>query len=133
LADVVTIPEDADGHVDVDALRAELDRFASRPLKIGSFSAASNVTGILTDTARITSLLQKHGALAFWDYAAAGPYVRIDASEADAVFLSPHKFIGGPGTPGILVVKRALLANAVPHVVGGGTVSYVNPLEHRYI
>ncbi len=133
LADVVTIPEDAEGHVDVDALTAQLERFASRPLKIGSFSAASNVTGILTDTARITSLLHDHGALSFWDYAAAGPYVRIDASEADALFLSPHKFIGGPGTPGVLVVKRGLLTNTVPHVVGGGTVSYVNPLEHRYI
>jgi selenocysteine lyase/cysteine desulfurase len=133
IADVVTIPEDADGHVDMDALRAQLEAHADRPLKIGSFSAASNVTGILTDTDRITSMLHEHGALAFWDYAAAAPYVRIDASQADAVFLSPHKFIGGPGTPGVLVVKRALLTNSVPDVVGGGTVSYVNPLEHRFI
>ncbi|MEQ1735912.1 MAG: aminotransferase class V-fold PLP-dependent enzyme, partial [Rhodoglobus sp.] len=84
-------------------------------------------------TARITGLLHEHGALAFWDYAAAGPYVDIDASDADAVFLSPHKFIGGPGTPGVLIVNRALLTNTVPDVVGGGTVAYVNPLEHLYL
>jgi len=133
IADVVTIPEDADGHVDAARLASELERFADRPLKIGSFSAASNVTGILTDTGLITNLLHEHGALAFWDYAAAAPYVDIDASGFDAVFLSLHKFIGGPGTPGVLVVDRALLTNTVPDVVGGGTVAYVNPLEHRYL
>jgi selenocysteine lyase/cysteine desulfurase len=133
IADVVTIHEDADGHVDVESLTAELERYADRPLKIGSFSAASNVTGILTDTATITRVLHEHGALAFWDYAAAAPYVDIDASNEDAVFLSPHKFIGGPGTPGVLVVSKRLLTNAVPDEVGGGTVAYVNPLEHRYI
>lgn len=133
IADVVTIPEDRDGHVDADALRAELTKYADRPLKIGSFSAASNVTGILTDTSLITGVLHDHGALAFWDYAAAAPYVRIDASQADALFISPHKFIGGPGTPGVLVVSRRLLTNTVPDMVGGGTVAYVNPLEHRYV
>jgi len=133
IADVVTIPEDADGHVDIARLMAELERHRQRPLKIGSFSAASNVTGILTDTKRITELLHAHGALAFWDYAAAAPYVEIDASDEDAVFLSPHKFIGGPGTPGVLVVNRRLLINSVPEAVGGGTVAYVNPLEHQYI
>lgn len=133
IADVVTIPEDADGHVDVERLVEQLERYAERPLKIGSFSAASNVTGILTDVAAITDVLHEHGALAFWDYAAAAPYVDIDASQADALFLSPHKFIGGPGTPGVLVINRRLLTNTVPDVVGGGTVTYVNPLEHRYI
>ena len=133
IADVVTIPEDADGHIDRNRLAEELERYADRPLRIGSFSAASNVTGILSDTVGITALLQAHNALAFWDYAAAAPYVDVDASVADAVFLSPHKFIGGPGTPGVLIVKRALLRNSVPHVVGGGTVAYVNPLEHRYL
>ena len=133
IADVVTIPEDADGHVDVERLTAELEKYRERPLRIGSFSAASNVTGILTDTAAITELLHAHGALALWDYAAAAPYVQIDASKADALFISPHKFIGGPGTPGVLVVNRRLLTNSVPDAVGGGTVAYVNPLEHRYI
>jgi len=140
IADVVTVPEDADGHIDVDMLRKELERHADRPLRIGSFSAASNVTGIVTDTHRIARLLHEHGALSFWDFAAAAPYVDIEMNPPgdplgykDAVFLSPHKFIGGPGTPGVLVARRELFGNRVPVVVGGGTVSYVNPLEHRYL
>ena len=140
IADVVTIPEDTDGHIDVEALGVELRRYADRPLLIGSFSAASNVTGILTDTDRITRLLHSHGALSFWDFAAAAPYVDIDMTpdedpEAakDAIFLSPHKLVGGPGTPGVLVVRRELLRNRVPVVVGGGTVAYVSPSEHVYL
>ena len=140
IADVVTIPEDKDGHVDVSSLEAALSRHADRPLLIGSFSAASNVTGIVTDTRRITRLLHSYGALAFWDFAAAAPYVDIDMTpdgdpEAayDAIFLSPHKLVGGPGTPGVLVVRRELLRNRVPTVVGGGTVAYVNPIEHVYL
>lgn len=135
IADVVTIPEDADGHVDLAALATALEAHRDRPLKIGSFSAASNVTGIITDTTAVTALLHEHGALACWDFAAAAPYVEIDvtAGDFDAVFLSPHKFIGGPGTPGVLVAHRRILTNSVPDVVGGGTVAYVNPLEHRYL
>jgi selenocysteine lyase/cysteine desulfurase len=135
IADVVTIPEDADGHVDIAALTVALEQYAERPLKIGSFSAASNVTGIITDTTLVTRTLHDHGALAFWDFAAAAPYVAIDvaAGDFDAVFLSPHKFIGGPGTPGVLIAHRRILTNSVPDVVGGGTVAYVNPLEHRYL
>ncbi|WP_294179845.1 aminotransferase class V-fold PLP-dependent enzyme [uncultured Schumannella sp.] len=141
IADVVTIHEDADGHVDLDHLATELERFADRPLKIGSFSAASNVTGVITETHTVTRLLHAHGALAFWDFAAAAPYVDIEmnprdgdpAARKDAIFLSPHKFIGGPGTPGVLVVSRRLLTNTVPTVVGGGTVMYVNPEGHRYL
>ncbi len=144
IADVVVIREDADGHIDVGQLEEELCRHADRPLKIGSFSAASNVTGIVSDTRAIAALLHRYGALSFWDFAAAGPYVRIDMGTAgagpgadltymDAIFLSPHKFIGGPGTPGVLVARRELLRNRVPTVPGGGTVAYVNPTEHRYL
>ena len=142
IADVVTIPEDADGHVDLGRLEAELVAHADRTVKIGSFSAASNVTGILTNSCAIADLLHRHGALSFWDFAAAGPYVDIDMfpqcaehplAHKDAVFLSPHKFVGGPGTPGVLVVRRELLRNRVPDVVGGGTVAYVNPTEHRFL
>jgi selenocysteine lyase/cysteine desulfurase len=141
IAEVVVIREDADGHIDLGQLEQELHRSAGRPLRIGSFSAASNVTGIVSDTGAIAALLHRHGALSFWDFAAAGPYVQIDMGPAgddplsykDAVFLSPHKFIGGPGTPGVLVVRRALLRNRVPTVPGGGTVAYVNPTEHRYL
>ena len=142
IADVVTIHEDADGHVDLAHLEAELVRHADRPLKIGSFSAASNVTGIISNTCAIAHLLHEHGALSLWDFAAAAPYVDIEMyphcgehplAYKDAAFISPHKFVGGPGTPGVLVVRRELLRNTVPDVVGGGTVAYVNPLEHVYL
>jgi selenocysteine lyase/cysteine desulfurase len=133
IADVVVIHEDVDGHIDLAHLEQELVRHAARPLKIGSFSAASNVTGIASDTHAITALLHRHGALSFWDYAAAGPYVAIEMVQKDAVFISPHKFIGGPQTPGVLVVKRQLLRNSVPAVPGGGTVAYVNEDEHLYV
>jgi selenocysteine lyase/cysteine desulfurase len=139
IADVVVIHEDADGHVDLGQLESELQRYEERPLLIGSFSAASNVTGIMTDTDAVARLLHRHGALSFWDYAAAAPYVAIEMCPADplagkdAVFISPHKLIGGPGTPGVLAVRRELVRNRVPTVPGGGTVNYVNPTEHRYL
>jgi selenocysteine lyase/cysteine desulfurase len=136
IADVVTIPFDEQGQIDQDVLAQKLTQYKARPIKIGSFSAASNVTGILTKVKCITALLKQHGALSFWDYAAAGPYVPIDMNAIapiDAVFLSPHKFVGGPGTCGVLVVKEALLNNSVPALVGGGTVSFVSPNKHRYV
>ena len=143
IADVVVIREDADGRFDLDHLEEELERHAERPFKIGSFSAASNVTGILTDVDAVSILLHGHGALACWDYAAAGPYLPIEMNAApdcedghlaykDAVFLSPHKFPGGPGTPGILVAKRHLFRNRVPALPGGGTVAYVTPEHQTY-
>jgi selenocysteine lyase/cysteine desulfurase len=131
-AEVVTIREHAQGGVDLEHLERELRRHADRPLKVGSFSAASNVTGILTDVDAVARMLRTHGALACFDYAAAGPYEPIDMAGKDAVFLSPHKFAGGPGTPGVLVVKRALLRNRVPSVPGGGTIVFVSPRGHAY-
>ncbi|PID79804.1 aminotransferase [bacterium DOLZORAL124_64_63] len=144
IADVVTIPEDTDGQIDQEHLERELVKYRARPLIIGSFSAASNVTGVVSDSVGISRLLHRHGALAFWDFAAAAPYVKIEMNpddgsgdnalcHKDAIFISPHKFIGGPGTPGVLVVKRRHLTNRVPSVPGGGTVSYVSPQEHTYL
>lgn len=141
IADVIEIEEDSDGQISLRDLEERLDEFADRPLKIGSFSAASNVTGIISDTRAVSELLHHHGALTFWDFAAAAPYVDIDMGSAeegnlnykDAIFISPHKLIGGPGTPGVLVVRRDLLTNSVPAVPGGGTVQYVSPDHHRYI
>jgi selenocysteine lyase/cysteine desulfurase/CRP-like cAMP-binding protein len=143
IADVVPIREDADGRVDLAHLEQELVRHAGRPLKIGTFSAASNVTGVVTDVEQVAIVLHRHGALSFWDYAAAGPYLPIDMNPCpdvpdghlawkDAVFLSPHKFPGGPGTPGILVAKRSLFRNRVPAVPGGGTILFVSPSGHSY-
>ena len=139
VAEVVTIPQNDAGGVDLEALQSALDKYADRPLKIGSFSAASNVTGIRTDVDAVTRLLHKNNALSFWDYAAAGPYVAIDVqgsdglSSKDALFISPHKFVGGPGTPGILIVRRSLLPEGQPAVTGGGTVSWVSPARHTYL
>jgi selenocysteine lyase/cysteine desulfurase len=141
IADVVVIGTDPDGHIDRADLERQLRAHSDRPLRIGSFSAASNVTGILSDTAAIAALLHAHGALSLWDYAAAGPYVPIRMAASapgrgdhkDAVFLSPHKFIGGPQTPGVLVVHRDLVTNRVPTAPGGGTVAFVDPIGHRYL
>jgi len=144
IAEVVTIPEDADGRIDLATLERALVANKDRPLRIGSFSAASNVTGILSDTRAISVLLHRHGALSFWDFGAAAPYVEVELSPQragpgaeldykDAVFISPHKFIGGPGTPGILAARRELFRNRVPTMPGGGTVAYVNPFEHVYL
>ncbi len=140
IADVVVIHEDQNGRIDQGHLAKELNRYAARPLKIGSFSAASNVTGIVSDVDAISRLLHGQGALSFWDYAAAAPYVPIvmdppgdPLAAKDAIFISPHKFIGGPGTPGILVARRDLFRNRVPAVPGGGTVMYVNTAEHVYL
>lgn len=142
-ADVVRIGLDSSGHIDQSDLRQKLNLYSKRYLKIGSFSAASNVTGILSDVNAITSLLHQHGALSFWDYAAAAPYVHIDMNpdrndpsglrNKDAIFISSHKFVGGPGTPGLLVAKKSLFRNTVPSVPGGGTVKYVTPDAQVYL
>jgi selenocysteine lyase/cysteine desulfurase len=142
-ADVVVIGEDGDGGVDLDHLAHELRRYAHRPRKIGTFSAASNVTGIVTDVDAVAIALHRGGALACFDYAAGGPYLAVEMNAApdrpdgrlaykDAVFLSPHKFPGGPGTPGVLVAKRALMRAAVPTVPGGGTILFVSPTAQSY-
>ncbi|MDT0501406.1 MULTISPECIES: aminotransferase class V-fold PLP-dependent enzyme [unclassified Halomonas] len=140
-ADLVRIPLDADGLPDLVELERALQAHAERPLKVAAFSAASNVTGVLTDVRQLAALVHRHGGILACDYAAAGPYVPIDMAESapgandhlDAIFLSPHKFIGGPGTSGVLVIDRALCRNAVPGVAGGGTVSYVTEGEHHYV
>ena len=144
IADTVMIMEDKDGRINLAQLEQELIRYGERRLKIGSFSAASNVTGIISDDKAIAILLHKHGALSFWDYAAASPYVRIEMNPApttgdqrlaykDAIFISPHKFIGGPGTPGVLVAKKALFKNKVPSIPGGGTVAYVSIDQQAFL
>ena len=101
------IPNDARGLLDQDMLYAQLMHYHDEEGKhiICSFSAASNVTGILTDVDRISTLVHEFGGWIFWDYAAGAPYIHIDMNPSpeaakDAIFISPHKFIGGPGTPG---------------------------------
>ena len=141
LCTVVEIPLDGGGQVCLDALARALgdERWAGRRL-VGSFSAASNVTGVVAPVREIARLLHRHGALALFDYAAAGPYVEIDMcpegdplARMDAVFLSPHKFLGGPGACGLLVFDGALYPrDLAPSVGGGGTVVYVSESEHDF-
>ncbi|CAN0454335.1 unnamed protein product, partial [Ascophyllum nodosum] len=111
----------------------------------GSFAAASNLTGALEDTDAITEILHRGGALSFWDYATAAPYVEMDMNPdapkesdnhllaKDAIFISGHKFLGGPGTPGVLVCKKKLFTGSSPAVPGGGTVLFVTSTDHAYI
>ncbi len=138
LAEVVEIPLCPKGLIDLDALRDALKdpKFAGRP-KIGSFSAASNVTGLISDTRSIARLLHAQGAYAFFDFAASAPYVKIDMRPNspdgyDAVFISPHKMIGGIGSPGILVFNPSLYNLATPSTAGGGTVTYVSSSDHDF-
>ncbi|XXG59896.1 hypothetical protein AAC387_Pa04g1900 [Persea americana] len=139
LAEVVEIGVDKEGLVDMDMLRQELrsPKYSDRPM-LGSFSACSNVTGIYTDTRALARLLHEHGAFACFDFAASGPYVQIDLRSGelegyDAVFLSPHKFVGGPGTPGILLMSKTLyyLRSDPPSTCGGGTVAFVNGFNEK--
>lgn len=131
VAEVEEIPLTDCGRVDLDHLERRLKETTGRPLRIGSFNAASNVTGILTEVGAIAKILHRHGALACFDYAASAPYVPIDMHPADpeeridALFLSPHKFVGGPGGSGVLVAHRSLFRTRSPERPGGGTVDYV--------
>ncbi len=136
-AEVIEIGEADEGGPDMVELEARLVAHADRPMIIGAFSAASNVTGIITDVDAVTRLLKQYNALAFWDYAGGGPYLSIDMNpgegrELDAVFLSPHKFPGGPGASGILIVKNSVVKTEKPTWPGGGSVSYVSPWAHDY-
>ncbi|MCT8159699.1 aminotransferase class V-fold PLP-dependent enzyme [Pseudoruegeria sp. SHC-113] len=137
-AQVVEIPECAEtGGPDLAALEEALKAHGDADLRIGAFSAASNVTGIITDPDPVTRLLKAHGAKAVWDYAGAGPYLPItmgtgsDAAK-DAVVVSPHKFPGGPGASGVLILRKAAVARNAPSWPGGGTVSFVSPWGHEY-
>ncbi|KAK9230303.1 hypothetical protein WN944_023270 [Citrus x changshan-huyou] len=139
LAEVVEIGLDDDGLLDIEALRSKLELYkdAKRPI-LGSFSACSNVTGIYSDTRSIARLLHQYGGFASFDFAASGPYVEIDVRSGqtdgyDAIFLSTHKFLGGPGSPGILLMTKALyqLGSFPPSTCGGGTVNYVNGFNEK--
>ncbi len=133
IAEVVVIPPDRQGQVDLAALEALLWEYRARPMKIGSFTACSNVTGLQTPYHAMAALMHRAGGVAFIDFAASAPYVDIDMHPADpeqqldAVLWSPHKFLGGPGSSGVLVFNRALYRNTVPDDSGGGTVNWTNP------
>lgn len=137
IADVVVVPPAKDGLVSVDNFKNAFEKYPNRPL-IASISACSNVTGIETPFMDIAEAAHKQDALCFVDFACSGPYVDVEMHQddasgryLDAVFLSPHKFLGGPGTSGVLIFNKKLYHNAVPDTPGGGTVAWTNPWGER--
>lgn len=140
-ATVVRVPLNAAGTICLETLEREITAHADAPLKIGAFSAASNVTGVRTDLRALARLLHAHDAVFVADFAAAAPYMPVELAESaagagdriDAAVISPHKFPGGPGASGLLIAERSLFDSARPTLTGGGTVSYVTAEGHSYI
>ncbi len=139
IADVVIIEPGTAGLPDLNHLEDQLKLFCDRPLKIGAFCACSNVTGVLTPYHELARVTHSHGGLCFVDLTAGAPYIPIDMHPAgdplaklDAIYFAPHKFLGGPGSAGVLVFDRALYTNRVPDNPGGGTVDWTSPWDHRY-
>lgn len=140
IADVVVVPSNDEGLFCLDKFAIEVEKYKDRSFKIASITACSNVTGIKTPYHEVAKIMHQNNGVCFVDFACSGPYVEIDMhpedKEAylDAIFFSPHKFLGGPGTLGVLVFNQNLYKNNVPDCPGGGTVSWTNPWGgHKYI
>lgn len=140
IADVEIIPNDENGNINLDALEHLMIKHQNRQNKIAAITGCSNVTGIQTPYHEVAKIVHKYGGLCFVDFACSAPYVSIDmhpdseGSDLDAIFFSPHKFLGGQGTPGVLIFHKRLYHNIVPDQPGGGTVTYTNPWKyHEYI
>jgi selenocysteine lyase/cysteine desulfurase len=137
IATVEIIEADEEGNVDLDCLRRLLQQFKHRKNKIAAVTACSNVTGIQTPYHEIARIIHEHGGVCFVDFACSAPYVDIDMHPAetgahiDALYFSPHKFLGGPGTPGVLIFNKKMYNNIIPDQPGGGTVVYSNPWKVR--
>lgn len=141
LAEVVIVPPDEYGLVDLDNFRETVRQYSHRPIRIAAITSCSNVTGILTPFMDIAQLMHEEGGLCFVDFAASAPYIEINMHEEDnagryldALYFSPHKFLGGPGASGILVFNKKLYKNRIPDNPGGGTVDWTNPWgQHKYV
>jgi selenocysteine lyase/cysteine desulfurase len=140
IADVIVIQPDNEGYVDLNDLSENLAKYKNRKLKIGSFTACSNVTGIETPYYKMAKLMHENGGYCFIDFACSAPYVKIDMHPADplekldAIFFSPHKFLGGPGSSGVLIFDSKLYKNKAPDDPGGGTVDWTNPWgQYRFV
>ncbi|MCF8362704.1 MAG: aminotransferase class V-fold PLP-dependent enzyme [Prolixibacteraceae bacterium] len=140
IADVVIIPPDENLGVNPGNLRTEIEKHKNRKMLIGSFSACSNVTGIKTPYRELAEIMHEYNGYCFVDFAASAPYVNINMhpenpkQSLDAIFFSPHKFLGGPGSSGVLIFHKSLYKNRIPDHPGGGTVNWTNPWgEHRYV
>jgi selenocysteine lyase/cysteine desulfurase len=139
IADVEIIPFDTTGLVDYGSLQGLLDKYKHKTMKIASVTACSNVTGIQTDYHKIAKIMHQNSGVCFVDFACSAPYVEINMHKDedcyfDAIFFSPHKFLGGPASSGVLIFNKNLYVNVTPDNPGGGTVSWTNPWgEHSYI
>ena len=136
---VEVIPATEDGLICLDSFRELLEKYKEHTLKIASVTGCSNVTGIQTPYHEIAKMIHEYNGVCFVDFACSAPYVAIDMhpddqSYLDAIFFSPHKFLGGPGTSGVLIFNKSLYKNMIPDHPGGGTVSWTNPWgEHKYL
>jgi len=139
IADVEVIPCDEEGLFCLEKFKTTLEKYKDRSFKIASITSCSNVTGIQTPYHEVAKIMHENNGVCFVDFACSGPYVAIDMHPdderyLDAIFFSPHKFLGGPGTTGVLLFNKNLYKNNVPDCPGGGTVSWTNPWgEHKYI
>ncbi len=140
IADVEVLPYDKTGMVDIDSLQNLIDKYKDRKLKIASVTACSNVTGLQPDYYKIAKIMHQNNGVCFVDFACSAPYVDINmhpedkGAYLDAIFFSPHKFLGGPGSSGVLIFNKNLYHNTVPDNPGGGTVNWTNPWgEHSYL
>ncbi len=138
IAEVVQINPNEQGLMDLDHLAGLLQQYANRPYKIATVTSCSNVTGVFTPYYEVAKMMHRAGGYCFVDFACSGPYVDIDMhpedeeARLDAIFFSPHKFLGGPGTPGVLVFNSKLYKNKIPDHPGGGTVTFTNPWGGHY-
>ncbi|OGV09442.1 MAG: selenocysteine lyase [Stygiobacter sp. RIFOXYC12_FULL_38_8] len=140
ICDVVIVEPDERGLVDLNNFEKQLKKYESKKTKIGSFTAASNVTGVIPPYQKLAKMMHQNNGIAFVDFAASAPYLEINMhpedpeEKLDAIFFSPHKFLGGPGTSGVFIFDRKLYNRAVPDQPGGGTVDWTNPWgEHLFI
>jgi selenocysteine lyase/cysteine desulfurase len=138
--EVVMIEPDTDLLINLDDLRRKLEKYKDRDFKIGAFTACSNVTGIETPYHEMARIMHEYGGICFVDFAASAPYVKIDmhpedpAMKLDAIYLSPHKFLGGPGSSGVLIFDKNMYRAEVPDNPGGGTVDWTNPWgSYKYV
>ena len=140
MAELVQLEPDDNLLINLEDLEAKLEQYRDREFKIGSFTACSNVTGIRTPIHEMARLMHRYGGLIFVDYAAGAPYMDINMhpedplEKLDAVFFSPHKFLGGPGSSGVLIFDKAMYHSEVPDNPGGGTVDWTNPWgNYKYV
>ena len=140
IAEVKMIPYTQNGNVDLEAFRVLIKSYDDRDVKIAAVTSASNVTGVYAPYYEISEIMHDNNGLCFVDFACSAPYVNINMhpenplQSLDAIYFSPHKFLGGPGSSGILIFNKSLYKNRVPDSPGGGTVDWTNPWgEHKYI